>query len=128
VCRVSAVNYVEAAILADNRGEAMRDASDTLTNEMALGDHRFARADVAAPSAVPAGCDGLDKAVACQEDDAAVGAPASPVPAAAGPGSCAWRGRECCRRQSSPGLALRQRWRAPRSGTIPRPTDQKAAP
>jgi ribonuclease VapC len=36
VCRISAVNYVEAAIVADNRGEAMRDAFDTLINEMGL--------------------------------------------------------------------------------------------
>jgi ribonuclease VapC len=36
VCRISAVNYVEAAIVADNRGEAMRNAFDTLVNEMGL--------------------------------------------------------------------------------------------
>ncbi|MFI0424686.1 type II toxin-antitoxin system VapC family toxin [Spongiactinospora sp. 9N601] len=35
-CRISAVNYVEAAIVADNRGEAMRTALDTLINEMGL--------------------------------------------------------------------------------------------
>ncbi|MFC5813578.1 type II toxin-antitoxin system VapC family toxin [Nonomuraea harbinensis] len=36
VCRISAVNYVEAAIVADNRGEAMRNAFDTLVDEMGL--------------------------------------------------------------------------------------------
>ncbi|MGN9843973.1 type II toxin-antitoxin system VapC family toxin [Nonomuraea sp. H19] len=36
VCRISAVNYVEAAIVADNRGETMRNALDTLVNEMGL--------------------------------------------------------------------------------------------
>ncbi|MGI5285786.1 type II toxin-antitoxin system VapC family toxin [Nonomuraea polychroma] len=36
MCRISAVNYVEAAIVADNRGEAMRKAFDTLINEMGL--------------------------------------------------------------------------------------------
>jgi ribonuclease VapC len=36
VCRISAVNYVEAAIVADNRGESMRNAFDTLISEMGL--------------------------------------------------------------------------------------------
>ncbi|MEV1000048.1 type II toxin-antitoxin system VapC family toxin [Nonomuraea sp. NPDC050202] len=36
VCRISAVNYVEAAIVADNRGDAMRNAFDTLVDEMGL--------------------------------------------------------------------------------------------
>ncbi|MEV0379500.1 type II toxin-antitoxin system VapC family toxin [Nonomuraea sp. NPDC050643] len=36
VCRISAVNYVEAAIVADNRGEAMRNAFDMLVDEMGL--------------------------------------------------------------------------------------------
>ncbi|MFF5113107.1 type II toxin-antitoxin system VapC family toxin [Streptosporangium sp. NPDC000509] len=36
VGRISAVNYVEAAIVADNRGETMRNAFDTLINEMGL--------------------------------------------------------------------------------------------
>ncbi|GAA0426727.1 VapC ribonuclease [Acrocarpospora corrugata] len=40
VCRISAVNYIEAAIeaaiVADNRGEAMRNAFDTLVDEMGL--------------------------------------------------------------------------------------------
>ncbi|MEV6030578.1 type II toxin-antitoxin system VapC family toxin [Nonomuraea sp. NPDC052116] len=33
---MSAVNYVEAAIVADNRGDAMRNAFDALINEMGL--------------------------------------------------------------------------------------------
>ncbi|WP_217369120.1 type II toxin-antitoxin system VapC family toxin [Nonomuraea antri] len=35
-CRISAVTYVEAVIVADNRGEAMRNAFDTLVDEMGL--------------------------------------------------------------------------------------------
>jgi ribonuclease VapC len=36
VCRISAVNYLEAAIVADNRGEAMRRSFDALVEEMTL--------------------------------------------------------------------------------------------